>query len=76
MYSLRDVIDITFFEIVPLNPDQSVTSIGAGAKWEDVYAYLGSKNLTVCGNFYFSALRQRERMLLGYGILSYVSTRP
>ena len=43
------VIDMTFIKEVTVNSDQSVTSVGAGAKWSDVYMYLDSKNLAVSG---------------------------
>ena len=43
------VIDMTSIKEVTVNSDQSVTSVGAGAKWSDVYMYLDSKNLAVSG---------------------------
>ena len=43
------VIEMTSIGTMTVNADESVISVGAGAKWADVYAYLGPKNLTVCG---------------------------
>ena len=43
------VIDMTSINTVTVSSDQSVTSVGAGAKWSDVYAYLDPKGLTVSG---------------------------
>ena len=43
------VIEMTSMESMTLNTDESIVSVGAGAKWADVYAYLSPKNLTVCG---------------------------
>ena len=43
------VIEMTSMESMTMNADDSTISVGAGAKWADVYAYLSPKNLTVCG---------------------------
>ena len=43
------VIEMTSMESMTMNADESIISVGAGAKWADVYAYLSPKNLTVCG---------------------------
>ena len=43
------VLEMTSIETMTMNADESIISVGAGAKWADVYAYLSPKNLTVCG---------------------------
>ena len=43
------VIEMTSMESMAMNADDSIISVGAGAKWADVYTYLSPKNLTVCG---------------------------
>ena len=43
------VIDMKAINTVTVNADETVTSVGAGAKWSDVYTYLDSKNLAVSG---------------------------
>lgn len=43
------VIDMTSIRAVTVNADQTVTSVGGGATWSDVYSYLDLKNLAVSG---------------------------
>ena len=43
------VIDMTSINEVTVNPDRTITSVGAGAKWSDVYSYLDPMNLAVVG---------------------------
>ena len=43
------VIDMTFIKAVAVNADNTITSVGAGAKWTDVYTYLDSKTLALSG---------------------------
>ncbi|OAP59211.1 hypothetical protein AYL99_06509 [Fonsecaea erecta] len=42
-------LDITSLANVSLSPDRSVVSVGAGASWLSVYAYLDQFNLSVAG---------------------------
>lgn len=43
------VIDMTFINEVVVNADRTVTSVGAGARWSDVYSYLDPMHLAVVG---------------------------
>lgn len=43
------VIDMTSINEVTVNSDRSVTSVGAGARWSDVYSYLDPLKLAVAG---------------------------
>lgn len=43
------VVDLTSIKAVTVNTPQTITSVGGGAKWSDVYSYLDSKNLAVSG---------------------------
>lgn len=49
--SIQDgaVIDMKPINNVAVNVDQTITSVGAGANWSDMYTYLDSKNLAVSG---------------------------
>ena len=49
--SIQDgaVVDMTSIKAVTVNTNQTITSVGGGAKWSDVYSYLDSKNLAVSG---------------------------
>lgn len=42
-------IDLTGLDSVSLNSDHSIAQVGAGASWEDAYAYLDPFNRTVAG---------------------------
>jgi hypothetical protein len=42
-------IDMTGLSHISVNPDHSVASVGAGASWLDVYAFLDPLNKTVAG---------------------------
>ena len=43
------VIDMTSINEVTVNTDRTVTLVGAGAKWSDVYSYLDPMHLAVVG---------------------------
>lgn len=43
------MVDLSAIKKVELNADSTITSVGAGAKWTDVYTYLDSKSLAVSG---------------------------
>ena len=42
-------IDLSQLDDITINENQTIVSIGAGARWEDVYAVLDPLNLTVSG---------------------------
>lgn len=42
-------IDMTALDSVDVNEDRSVASVGAGARWLDVYAYLEPLGKSVAG---------------------------
>lgn len=42
-------VDMTGLKSVTLNSDRTVASIGGGASWLDVYAYLDAFNVSVAG---------------------------
>lgn len=42
-------IDLTALKSVSLSADKSVATVGTGASWLDVYAYLDPHNVTVAG---------------------------
>lgn len=42
-------IDLRELNRIDLNPERTLTSVGPGAVWEDVYLKLDAMNLTVAG---------------------------
>ena len=43
------VVDMTSINTVTANADGTIISVGAGARWTDVYTFLDSKNLALSG---------------------------
>ena len=42
-------IDLTQLNQIQVSPDKTLTAVGSGARWGDVYSHLGEQQLSVVG---------------------------